>query len=215
MCAELRLYQVPGFCQVPLLPSLDYTNRSHTPKKKRSSARDMVLIVVNEFIDDGRIYSLGKSVVDPKHPEVKGKVRANLKMSGWLMEPLPDRVATKATYITEIELGGWIPGNVLKMVSSKLPLVVAAVRKYLANHHAIAYPIVFGGAATSTPQFDHDSSKLEMDFEIVNAISPFTEISIPRARYPHGAAVSVTPVFFGIFRFFAFHFGFDPTFPFL
>jgi len=158
----------------------------------------MVVIVVNEFVEDGRIYSLGKSVVDPKYPEVKGKVRANLKMNGWFLEPLPDRNATKATYITEIELGGWIPGNVLKLVSSQLPLVVAAVRKYLRIHNAIAFPVMLGGAAASTPEFDHDSSKLEMDFEIVNAISPFSEVSIPRARYPKGVAVSITPVFVAV-----------------
>jgi len=101
------------------------------------SSRDLVILVVNEFVDDGTVYSLGKSVVDPKCPEVKGKVRAVMEVMGWYFEPLPDRVGTKVTYITQIDLGGWVPGSVLKLVASQIPLVVAGVRKYLRNHHAI------------------------------------------------------------------------------
>jgi hypothetical protein len=107
------------------------------------SSRDMLVLIMNEFVEDGRIYSMGRSVVDPRHPEVKGKVRATLKITGWFLEPLPDRVGTRVTYITEIDLGGWIPGNILKMAATQIPLVVAAVRKYLKVHQPIGKFICF------------------------------------------------------------------------
>jgi len=96
-----------------------------------------VILLVNEFVEDGCIYSMGKSVADPKCPEIKGKVRATMDIMGWYFEPLPDRVGTKVTYLTQIDLGGWVPGSILKMAASQIPLVVAAVRKYLRIHHAI------------------------------------------------------------------------------
>lgn len=43
------------------------------------SGRDLSVLLVNEFLDDGRIYTMSVSVKDDKVPEVKGRVRATLK----------------------------------------------------------------------------------------------------------------------------------------
>jgi len=33
-----------------------------------------------------------------------------------------------------------------------------------------------------------------MEFEIINSVSPFTELAIPKTRYPSGVDVTLTPV---------------------
>jgi hypothetical protein len=53
---------------------------------------------------------------------------------------------------------------------------------------------MLGGAATSTPNFDHATSRLDLEFEIVNELSPFSELAIPKGRYPSGVDVVLTPV---------------------
>jgi len=94
---------------------------------------------MNLFNEDGSIHSITKSVEDPKVPANPNCVRGTLKIMGWAFEPLSDRLATKVTYITDIDLGGWIPGYFLKMAAGEIPLVVAAVRKYLDVHKPIGF----------------------------------------------------------------------------
>lgn len=53
---------------------------------------------------------------------------------------------------------------------------------------------MLGGTVTATPEFDHASSKMDLEFEIVNSVSPFTEINIPKVRYPSGVTISLSPV---------------------
>jgi len=48
----------------------------------------MCVLVLNEFVDDGTVYSMSRSVVDPTVPAVKGKVRANMVIMGWLLQPI-------------------------------------------------------------------------------------------------------------------------------
>jgi hypothetical protein len=38
------------------------------------------VVLINEFCEDGRIFSMSASVVDAKVPPVKGRVRADLKV---------------------------------------------------------------------------------------------------------------------------------------
>ena len=45
----------------------------------RRSGRDLAVVLVNEFCEDGRIYTMSVSVTDDKLPAVKGRVRAQLK----------------------------------------------------------------------------------------------------------------------------------------
>jgi len=79
------------------------------------SGRDMAVLLISDFNLDGRIYCVSVSVVDPQIPAAKGKVRANLKLNGWYLEPLVGEKGTRVVYISEIDLNGSIPGAILNV----------------------------------------------------------------------------------------------------
>ena len=62
------------------------------------------------------------------------------QLNGWLLEPLTGaNKGTRVVYLNEIDLNGWIPEAILKLVALQVPLAVADVRKYLSRHGPPAF----------------------------------------------------------------------------
>ena len=57
---------------------------------------------------------------------------ARPQLNGWYLEPIRGaQPGTRVVYLNEIDLNGWIPEAILKIVALQVPLAVADVRKYL------------------------------------------------------------------------------------
>lgn len=72
-------------------------------------------------------YTLRLTCPDPLHLEwtlLEGAFRAN--DGGWSLAPLADGTATRATYRIELQLGLYVPGNILhSLVDTGLPQTLA------------------------------------------------------------------------------------------
>jgi uncharacterized membrane protein (UPF0136 family) len=58
---------------------------------------------------------------------------------------------TRVVYLNEIDLNGSIPGAILNMVATQVPLAVADVRKYMSRHGAPAFLSRMGYVAIACP----------------------------------------------------------------
>jgi len=55
-------------------------------------------------LDDGTVFYIGKSVDDPRAPEVPGSVRAYTSIYGFLLKPVPDRSGQMSTHVQYLSL---------------------------------------------------------------------------------------------------------------
>jgi hypothetical protein len=71
------------------------------------------------------------SVETPKIPPIHGKTRAEIKLQGWILEPLQSSPpSTKVTYVIQENMKGWVPGFAKKSLARR-PLVIANIDTYL------------------------------------------------------------------------------------
>lgn len=89
--------------------------------------------------DDGGHEELGQSVVlileksfeSDLKPEERGVVRAKVGVSGWKLEPVDAGTRTLATYVTDIDAGGWAsPATKREFLRERLS-VVDVLREYV------------------------------------------------------------------------------------
>ncbi|KAI9321373.1 hypothetical protein BX666DRAFT_1901516 [Dichotomocladium elegans] len=129
-----------------------------------SKARDLALIEKIECTQDGAIIFACTSVESFRIPRVPGRTRAQIRLQGWILEPIRGPTpATQVTYVIQENMKGWVPGFAKKSLARR-PLVIAAVNDYLqkkadrlknqnkSSHHT-SRPSVFG------PTLDPRSSK--------------------------------------------------------
>ena len=66
-----------------------------------SSTRDLSLVEKVEGSQNGAIFFCSSSVESNKIPRVSGRVRANILLNGWVLEPVREAgvLSTKATYV--------------------------------------------------------------------------------------------------------------------
>ncbi|KAI8990784.1 hypothetical protein BDF20DRAFT_908634 [Mycotypha africana] len=109
--------------------SLTYEAMKPTPTQK---SRDSVLVEKIECTQNGAIIFACTSVETPRIPKVNGRTRANIKLQGWILEPLygGPRPATKVIYVVQEAMKGWVPGFAKKTLARR-PLVIAKVAEYL------------------------------------------------------------------------------------
>ena len=63
-------------------------------------------------------------------PEQKGVIRASAPIGGWRLEPLEgDPTKTKASYMSELDLKGNIPGFVMKKANTDQGYQIVLLRK--------------------------------------------------------------------------------------
>lgn len=89
---------------------------------------------------DGTIYALVFSIErDEMKPPEKGTVRGWLQLGGWKLQPLNgDPSKTLATYQTEIDMKGSIPGFVMTQANKDIGYQIVKLRKtvekYIREH---------------------------------------------------------------------------------
>ncbi|PKC66456.1 Bet v1-like protein [Rhizophagus irregularis] len=97
-----------------------------------SKPRDLSLVEKIECTQSGSIYFVSTSVETPKVPCVSNKIRAHIVLNGWVLEPLSyDPPRTKATYVLQIKVKGWVPSILSKTYLAKRPLVLYTIEQYL------------------------------------------------------------------------------------
>ncbi|KAI8138906.1 hypothetical protein BJV82DRAFT_522813 [Fennellomyces sp. T-0311] len=128
-----------------------------------SKPRDLSLIEKIECTHDGAIIFACTSVESSRIPKVPGRVRAQIKLQGWILEPIRGSVnpATRVTYVVQENMKGWVPGFARKSLARR-PLVIAAINDYLqrkadrmraqkkSSQH-VPRPSVFGTTNTLEP----------------------------------------------------------------
>ncbi|KAG2188026.1 hypothetical protein INT44_000777 [Umbelopsis vinacea] len=101
------------------------------PSTASSKPRDMALVEKIECTAGGVILFACTSIETPKIPPIHGKSRTEVKLQGWILEPLASSPpATKVTYIVQEEMKGWVPGFAKKSLARR-PLVIATIDGYL------------------------------------------------------------------------------------
>lgn len=100
-----------------------------------SKTRDFSLVEKIDCSPDGTIFFVSTSVDTPKIPPCVGKVRANVKLNGWILNPVSENPpVTKVTYVLQSDVRGWIPSVFAKKYLSRRPLVLHTIKSYLVKH---------------------------------------------------------------------------------
>ncbi|CAG8555102.1 4081_t:CDS:2 [Paraglomus occultum] len=119
-----------------------------------SKSRDLSLVEKIECLPTGTICFVSTSVETPKVPRISSKVRAILKLNGWILEPLAtDPPSTKVIYILQTDVRGWVPGIVAKKYLTRRPFVINAINNYLQKNDPPAVII------STTPPPSHPPSR--------------------------------------------------------
>lgn len=81
---------------------------------------------------DGTIYFAACSVESDKIPPVPGKVRADIFIAGWIIQPLPSNPPiTKITYVIQTDLLSRLPKFIAKRSLIKRALVITTIETHL------------------------------------------------------------------------------------
>ncbi|KAI8593252.1 hypothetical protein BDZ88DRAFT_391166, partial [Geranomyces variabilis] len=110
-------------------------------KPQTALTRDLALVDRTAFSPSTGTIAYASTSVDtakiPKHP---GRVRALLKLNGWVLEPQiaadGRSLGTKISYYIQTDVGGMLPGSVVKRYLARRALVVVGVEDYLRKHGA-------------------------------------------------------------------------------
>ncbi|RKO92554.1 hypothetical protein BDK51DRAFT_44125 [Blyttiomyces helicus] len=105
------------------------------PPTQMANPRDLALLDRRDYDPvSGTIAYASTSVDTTKIPKYPGRIRAFLKLNGWILEPLvaPNgTVSTRVSYYIQTDVGGFIPGPLVKKYLTKRALVVVAMEEYL------------------------------------------------------------------------------------
>ncbi|KAG0249967.1 hypothetical protein BG011_008776 [Mortierella polycephala] len=97
-----------------------------------SKTRDISMVERIEVERDGTIYFASCSVESNKIPRISGKVRADIFVAGWIIQPLPSNPPiTKITYVIQTDLLSRLPKFIAKRSLAKRPLVITTIETHL------------------------------------------------------------------------------------
>jgi len=97
------------------------------------------------------------------------------------------------SYISKSDPKGWLPGAVIKTVSSQVPLCVAGVFSYLEKYGAPPYVARLAGKVIKGT-FDHDTSAYSLTFESKPSDwCPSSRLFFSSKRYPSGFDITIEP----------------------
>ncbi|RLN90339.1 hypothetical protein BBJ28_00013208 [Nothophytophthora sp. Chile5] len=106
---------------------------------------------------------LEKSVVNEHKPIVSGVVRAHVGLSGWLLEPVNGGRATLATYVTDLDVQGWLsPATRESFLLSRLDCV-AVLHEYVSQSQLCGAELGFGGGLDDDDERGYDESSTGYD----------------------------------------------------
>lgn len=97
---------------------------------------------------DGTIYFASCSVESSKIPLMSGKVRADIFVAGWIIQPLPSNPPiTKVTYVIQTDLLSRLPKFIARRALAKRPLVIATIETHLKKN---GVPMVMSNLVSQT-----------------------------------------------------------------
>ncbi|CAK69726.1 unnamed protein product (macronuclear) [Paramecium tetraurelia] len=96
------------------------------------SGRDFV-ILQKRLRDGNKLWVVGKSIELASKPPVKGKVRGELKLGGWLLEEKEG--GTQVTYMSWGDPKGNLPSKAVNFASSAQGQVVERLKKFMDQKH--------------------------------------------------------------------------------
>ncbi|KAF9102563.1 hypothetical protein BGX29_004440 [Mortierella sp. GBA35] len=97
-----------------------------------SKTRDISMVERIEVERDGTIYFASCSVESSKIPLMSGKVRADIFVAGWIIQPLPSNPPiTKVTYVIQTDLLSRLPKFIARRALAKRPLVITTIETHL------------------------------------------------------------------------------------
>ncbi|KAI9090451.1 hypothetical protein DFS34DRAFT_718741, partial [Phlyctochytrium arcticum] len=110
-----------------------------------ASERDMALIDRRDFDPStGTIIYASTSVETSKIPKHPNRVRAFLKLNGWILEPQLAAdgftLSTKLSYYIQTDVGGMLPKTLVKRYLARRALVVIRIEAYLRKHGPPSVP---------------------------------------------------------------------------
>jgi len=97
---------------------------------------------------DGTIYFASCSVESSKIPRISGKVRADIFVAGWIIQPLPSNPPiTKITYVIQTDLLSRLPKFIARRALAKRPLVITTIETHLKKN---GVPMVMSNLVSQT-----------------------------------------------------------------
>ncbi|KAG0085860.1 hypothetical protein BGZ92_008647, partial [Podila epicladia] len=113
-----------------------------------SKTRDISMVERIEVERDGTIYFASCSVESNKIPRISGKVRADIFVAGWIIQPLPSNPPiTKITYVIQTDLLSRLPKFIARRSLAKRPLVITTIETHLKKNGA---PMVMSNIVSQT-----------------------------------------------------------------
>lgn len=158
--------------------------------------------------DSSKVYVLSTSVEDDKIPVEPKKVRADMHVAGWVLEPEYMKgtgmtALIKATYIVEVDIKlESIPSAILKIISTSTPACAGRVDDFLQTRGCPPYwkDLSLAGLSYTEEQFDAKTG--EASFKVgLNTKTPpkgLGDYSVSPFRwskrmYPNGFDMTITP----------------------
>ncbi|KAI7817668.1 hypothetical protein BC939DRAFT_317972 [Gamsiella multidivaricata] len=117
----------------------DATNLMYMVMKSTlsSKTRDISMVERIEMERDGTIYFASCSVESSKIPRISGKVRADIFVAGWIIQPLPSNPPiSKITYVIQTDLLSRLPKFIARRALAKRPLVITTIETHLKKNGA-------------------------------------------------------------------------------
>jgi hypothetical protein len=96
-----------------------------------SSAQILDSLGMSSSSNPTAIVIVEMSVSNELLPKRKGTVRAHSNVSGWLVEPLHGEEATLITYVTDLNVGGWVPSHTKMCVMLNRMKCLSAIAEYV------------------------------------------------------------------------------------
>ncbi|KAG0011930.1 hypothetical protein BGZ80_000325, partial [Entomortierella chlamydospora] len=128
----------------------DATNLMYMVMKSTlsSKTRDISMVERIEVERDGTIYFASCSVESSKIPRISGKVRADIFIAGWIIQPLPSNPPiTKITYVIQTDLLSRLPKFIARRALAKRPLVITTIETHLKKN---GVPMVMSNLVSQT-----------------------------------------------------------------
>ncbi|KAJ3193380.1 hypothetical protein HK101_004934 [Irineochytrium annulatum] len=145
--------------------------------KAIASHRDLALLERKE-IDPvtGTIRVVSSSVETPKIPKVPTRVRANLKLNGWILDPQisgDGKISTRISYIIQSDVKGMIPSGLAKRYMARRALVVVWMDEYLRKYgsppiHSNRTSLVPTSPSMSISTNDYSMARSQRTYESLN-----------------------------------------------
>lgn len=103
-----------------------------------ASARDMITLTSYKETKDNGYLIVAYSIDHPKDPnkQKKNPVRMDIRFWGYILEKDETNPKyTKATFVTQMDVGGWIPKPIQNFVADEQALVIKNISDYILKHN--------------------------------------------------------------------------------